>query len=802
MIRIIKLVIVIVLLIGATYGIVSSGDVSNYVGKTASELSNMTAGSTDIMNIKWWTDNPFEQLRALFYRVNEYRYSKDYSTNFQAAIDSGSVITVSPADTINLTAALNLKSNTWLRGSGPTSVIKTTKTQHDTGLSCIYIRNDSNIVISGITFMCDTNYIHAGEHDICISIGYNSKRIVITDCHFPYCVGDAIYMGGGGTISGGSATDIIISNCTMNGDTINTLNWPLPCSRNGISIVDGSRIIITNNVIKGFTGPGCIDIEPNPNHSPSQTVQNVIIANNHLYPRSRGIMVLGGSGNRRVSGITITGNHLYRTNYPGYDCGLYIFSDGIGNMRDITITDNIIDGYETHVGGYGGIYITSNCVNVRVHNNIIRRCGYFGIYAMGCSPGLEITNNLIYENYHRGLSGYSISTDCTSTYFDDPGFEDNSGSWVSYGTPTTQERSTTGKYAGSYGRKIVTDAANEGVYQILDTDIANDSLGYVMVGCYVWTAACNRGHVVVDVLGPEVKWRPPGISCLNNDSTWHYTAIYFKPTGTDTFVIKGSDSGITFYVDAVEAYHNIAHIGANISNNTFYNNGINNSVNMEGVRLEYLLACRINNNTSTTKKIVVADTATQYTGFFFKELGHCEILNNHSTGSIHNTDTEFHGLSYCDVGLTGIDDVWSSSSYEYPGMKYPYGKTLTIYQDSLLKSTTYSPMDLNGVAQGAWITAGHRVLGFSVILSDSMSEGTLKVCLFMGNDVGLYSSTVSTHYITLTGTKGGTRTGAIKFMASNYYHIPAPCFLSARIITDSDYKGAIGKSAVVNIVYE
>lgn len=126
--------------------------------------------------------------------------------------------------------------------------------------------------------------------------------------------------------------------------------------------------------------------------------------------------------------------------------------------------------------------------------------------------------------------------------------------WSSFGTPTTQERSNTQAYEGTYSRKFIVDAINEGIQS--DTLSITNARDY-RLSFWVYTTTISVGVKVRkgDNSGYEIDQEvTTGIVA----GQWNYVELTFTSSATGSsgrvIVESGSNSSGTFYVDDVRLY--------------------------------------------------------------------------------------------------------------------------------------------------------------------------------------------------------------------------------------------------------
>lgn len=114
--------------------------------------------------------------------------------------------------------------------------------------------------------------------------------------------------------------------------------------------------------------------------------------------------------------------------------------------------------------------------------------------------------------------------------------------WDNQGTPTTNERSTTQVQAGTYSRKAVSDASNEGIQQGMTTVVGR---WYRMSG-YIYLASGSAG--TVDFRGDNNFF----LANISATDAWTQAIRAFRATDVVHNIVASSNGGgtTTFYCDA------------------------------------------------------------------------------------------------------------------------------------------------------------------------------------------------------------------------------------------------------------
>lgn len=225
-------------------------------------------------------------------------------------------------------------------------------------------------------------------------------------------------MGGGGISITDAGTVILNENSYVTG---NAADWGIQDTAGGISVHNGSHLIINGGHVDGNAGPdaGGIfvgDVNETTNEYPASTMvmNGGTIDENISWTHSGGLFVdgaadvtinggsisrnktglIGSQPNRTASGGGIAVNQGY-AGQPGKTAEDYNQS----NIAKLTINDAVIDGNHAAAAG-GGIYVNSNNVTINkatITNNIADIHGG-GIYVSIAEYTLRLGNSLITEN--------------------------------------------------------------------------------------------------------------------------------------------------------------------------------------------------------------------------------------------------------------------------------------------------------------------------------------------------------------------------------------------------------------------
>lgn len=246
---------------------------------------------------------------------------------------------VFPANhTYTITSILNVPSNIVIQGNG--SILKTpdNSTSSTTSDTLLDINGDTNVNVSGLKFDgnvgAQTNW---SQWRHAIRVSGSASNVTLNSLTFNGLIGDGVYIGAG------NPSSVTVSNSTFTGDHKN---------RNGVSIISGRTVSITNNSFTKMARtdmPGAVDVEPN---SSSNIVSNVTISNNvivggprlidkyqyaitvnnHADATLSTIKVL----NNDVSGAFYTGAGIIFINQPTPSKATGLLADG-NNVHDLTL---------------------------------------------------------------------------------------------------------------------------------------------------------------------------------------------------------------------------------------------------------------------------------------------------------------------------------------------------------------------------------------------------------------------------------------------------------------------------------
>ena len=251
----------------------------------------------------------------------------------------------------------------------------------------------SNITITGLTFDGNrTGYTKPWtEHRHALTI-VDSTHVSIIGCVFTNLIGDGIYAGCDAPVNNIfiGVSDLLVANNVFTGENIN---------RNGISVICGERITISNNTFDGMATqvmPGAIDFEPD---ASAQFIRDVTVIGNNVTRCRAGILFRNISGIKpsNFSGMTIVGNTISEGRGNTTDGGI-----GIKNAYDVLVQSNVIrnmtnNGAGISIGGGAGIVLDKNFV----------KGGKGGISIQG-SPGIVVMSNDLAHNYGGGWMLFTV----------------------------------------------------------------------------------------------------------------------------------------------------------------------------------------------------------------------------------------------------------------------------------------------------------------------------------------------------------------------------------------------------------
>ena len=375
---------------------------------TVAQLSNNMSASL-VPDTAYWQAYAYQQIKNMLTGMNNrIPLDSDFTDIATALADSDvaayGALRVTKTHSIDAVLLDIPSSNFSLIGDGfGNAKIDSTKTSGSGG-PILRVNNKDVVYITGLEI--DGNAVNngfMGEGDMAIDVR-NSDYVVITDCYLHNVGGDGIYLS--------NCDNIIISNCIIEIPAVND-STPL-VGRNGIAVVEGSNILISNNIILN-AGVAGIDIEPNP----GLTAEHITITGNQVYNVSNvatddgiGISINGSSAGATCQNVEVIGNRVESCNQEGIrsdvTTDVSIVGNGVSNCGasgiDITAgnLDVLVEGNKSYSNTSSGIEIHGSASNVHVTGNICQKNGVHGIL-FGGSGGSEITfsscrNNTCFNN--------------------------------------------------------------------------------------------------------------------------------------------------------------------------------------------------------------------------------------------------------------------------------------------------------------------------------------------------------------------------------------------------------------------
>lgn len=803
--RIIKQVYSVLLLLIILSGVVLGADadtlITQYFDKTVEQLSGLSAAGIKPTK-DWFETQIFTPLKALTDRVQTERNLKDYDDPDDAVVSGYGAFVPSGTITITQTGdqnadAISMENNTTLTGTGLGSVLMGVKTTASEALALCKIDADTNVIISGIKFVHDTTGVssYGLEYDALLTIIGGSKNILIYNCDFTP-LGDGVYIGGPSD-STNFPENVIVAFCKFHGDSLAGYNQPT--ARNGISVTGGNNIILIGNDLDGFHNVGSIDIEPNK----ANILSNIIVANNTLYARGWGITVAGSA----LKNVNISNNLIDGSQYNNCQGGVHVAAHAYSTRyiyENINISDNVIYGISDDT--YAGIYIGGLNTGINITGNTIAECDCDGIKVNPLSKGLNITNNRIVRNDKYGINLFQVSSDSTTTAITDANMNDDDAAWISIGTPTTNDTSSAYVLADSVSRKIVTDAVNEGLGQVLSTGLGSAPTIYEAIAyVFIETAGTMTRNVSMTVGGAVNVWSQNAITGPNSQDGRGWTPLHcwFIPSGTDTLKVTAALGTTTFYVDSVKIYARHGHLNTNITGNYIADNNAVNST-WSGLYAGSLLNANIQNNTIVSVDTSLTDTTTHYYGMYLYNIARSRILNNTINGST-SSDLYLRNITSSDISFIGIDSpFWLTTSTAYD-VRFPYAKAMYFYEDSVATTRSAAPMD-NGST--GWnvrypMPSSGRIVSMAAAFSDSVTAGTATFYPQIGFQV---SGNISTRTY-LYGVVTGSATQKVQYvtvplMTTDYVKFNAGDFVGVSLSTDGSFAPDGTRTASAILMWE
>lgn len=243
----------------------------------------------------------------------------DYTSIIQNILDNNSIVTFPNFPLLINSNGLRIKSNSKIIFEKGSKLILQANAK--TNYEILRIHNVNNVELFTPNLIGDreTHIGKTGEWGFGISIR-GSQNISINNAIISNCWGDGIYIGSYGP---NINSNIKIKDCFLDNNR-----------RNGISIISGKDITISNSLISNTSGtaPGCgIDIEPNNNNEFLNNINlnNVITFNNENDGIVIGLGAFQGKENKNIS-ITIK-NHI--DDNSGYAMGFALPKTNINNKK-------------------------------------------------------------------------------------------------------------------------------------------------------------------------------------------------------------------------------------------------------------------------------------------------------------------------------------------------------------------------------------------------------------------------------------------------------------------------------------
>jgi hypothetical protein len=314
----------------------------------------------------------------------------DDTVEIQAALDSGADAVYFPSGTYNISASLDVSSNTAIYGDSFTSIVESTT-------SDFYLfeipNGSSNISFNGIDFVGAATASQATPQWAIYSDTVDaSTDVSITDCRFRY-VNNAVAFGNG--------TRYRVQNCVF--EHIMGVNPASPSTAgNGYGVASfgasGGYHTVSSNQFIGAVGEGRHAVYFTNGTSYSQITNNNIRDFNEINISVRAESPQPGVIGNIVSGNTCIGGGTSTTAESG--C---ISISGVAKYN--TISNNIVGNFDND-----GIVIShqsqgANCLRNYVSNNYVFLCGLSGIVVTG-SPQTDVVGNRVF-NCSQNSSGVS-----------------------------------------------------------------------------------------------------------------------------------------------------------------------------------------------------------------------------------------------------------------------------------------------------------------------------------------------------------------------------------------------------------
>jgi hypothetical protein len=287
-----------------------------------------------------------------------------------------------------LTDTLTLKANQEVYGCGNSSIIKQNTTTGasygtlycDSGSSSSFI---SNITIRNLQVLGQVATQGFSEFRHLISL-HGVQNVLIDSCSIVGFRGDGILLGSG-TSAGQERhnQNVTISNCLING--VNNDN------RNGISVIDGDTIKITNNSFTFCTRsnmPGPIDLEPDT--VSYAIIKNITITNNSFLNCLGNVAQI--SIDLRFDAYTVPPSNFIISNNviqsgTAYSVLVLLRNAGYATQTNVTISGNTcVSAQGFYIAGVKNVVISNNTFNVT-------SAGFVGFNATDVLSNITVIGN-------------------------------------------------------------------------------------------------------------------------------------------------------------------------------------------------------------------------------------------------------------------------------------------------------------------------------------------------------------------------------------------------------------------------
>lgn len=232
----------------------------------------------------------------------------DSSAAIQAAINASNSVYI-PAGEYKCDSQIELKADLLIYGAGVgvTKVHKVTTTYGG-----VFVANSNsttaqlaNITVRDLTLYDDVATLGFSEQQHLMTF-HGVDNVLVDRVEFYGFRGDGLYIGEWNTGTRKRInTNINVTNCLFDG--VNKDN------RNGISVISGERVTITNNVFQNITRsnmPGAIDFEPDP-ISVDAVITNIVVSGNRFFNIGGNVGVVAfviPSTTTKFQNITVNGN--------------------------------------------------------------------------------------------------------------------------------------------------------------------------------------------------------------------------------------------------------------------------------------------------------------------------------------------------------------------------------------------------------------------------------------------------------------------------------------------------------------